>query len=367
MKAMRRCTVNRPSPAMRAVLLMVCAIAPLGCGGADESSLEAPVTPDAAESVVKADDISMAVRASPKRIQVGDQLNLTIEVVAPSDTAAVLPRVEESLGDFTVLDARTPPDVPEGDRRRWTHRYLLDTFAAGDLEIPPLTVTYSRSTEDDQAPDEIEPIELSSEPLVIAVTSALAGTEQPTDFRDIKGMVEVSREAKPLWRWITAVIIVVLAAAAAVVSFMLLRRKRGSEAVQAPPLPPHVWARRELDALATDDLLGHRRFHEFYYRLSGIVREYIERRFGIMAPERTTEEFLREMRRHDCLSEGHKSLLASFLRAADMVKFARHEPAIEDGEHAFDAAGSFVDETTPPVDGSLRHPGRSREPVEVSA
>jgi hypothetical protein len=60
-------------------------------------------------------------------------------------------------------------------------------------------------------------------------------------------------------------------------------------------------------------------------------------------------------------------LLASFLRAADMVKFARHEPAIEDGEHAFDAAGSFVDETTPPVDGYLRHPDGSREPVEVSS
>ena len=36
---------------------------------------------------------------------------------------------------------------------------------------------------------------------------------------------------------------------------------------------------------------------EFYLRLTGIVRQYVEDTTGIRAPEQTTEEFLRDMRR----------------------------------------------------------------------
>jgi hypothetical protein len=37
-------------------------------------------------------------------------------------------------------------------------------------------------------------------------------------------------------------------------------------------------------------------FKEFYLRLTGIVRQYIEGTTGIRAPEQTTEEFLRDVR-----------------------------------------------------------------------
>ena len=87
--------------------------------------------------------------------------------------------------------------------------------------------------------------------------------------------------------------------------------------------------------------------HAFYTRLSDIVRQYIERRFMIMAPERTTKEFLREAARRGELTIGHKELLAGFLRAADMVKFALHLPAAIDCDDAFRSAGAFVDETIP--------------------
>ncbi len=66
-----------------------------------------------------------------------------------------------------------------------------------------------------------------------------------------------------------------------------------------------------------------------------------------MAPERTTEEFLRETRRSNALSEGHKLLLAEFLRSADMVKFARHVPGPDDAGAALQSARGFVEDTAP--------------------
>ena len=66
-----------------------------------------------------------------------------------------------------------------------------------------------------------------------------------------------------------------------------------------------------------------------------------------MAPERTTEEFLREARSSSVLADEHKTLLRGFLSAADMVKFALHEPSVNESDGALAAARGFVEETAP--------------------
>ena len=50
------------------------------------------------------------------------------------------------------------------------------------------------------------------------------------------------------------------------------------------------------------------------------------------------------------LTMDQQQTLGQFLRSADMVKFARHEPPVETGRAALEQARFFVDETTP-VDG----------------
>ena len=112
-------------------------------------------------------------------------------------------------------------------------------------------------------------------------------------------------------------------------------------------MPPHEWAFAELQRLAADKLVEQSRFQEFYFRLTDIARRYIERRFSIMAPEQTTEEFLRATRADPILTSDHKDLLGRFLRAADMVKFARHEPTGEEADAAFAAGRGFVEQTAP--------------------
>ena len=68
----------------------------------------------------------------------------------------------------------------------------------------------------------------------------------------------------------------------------------------------------------------------FYFRLSAIMRYYIEERFGLRAPERTTEEFLAEISNADVFNTGQRNYLKSFLKASDIVKFAKHEPQLQE-------------------------------------
>jgi hypothetical protein len=87
-------------------------------------------------------------------------------------------------------------------------------------------------------------------------------------------------------------------------------------------IPPHVRARERLNAALT--LIHDPR--AFCIAVSDAVRIYLEERFQLRAPERTTEEFLRDLQTTTHLNEDQKQTLAAFLEQCDLVKFARFEP-----------------------------------------
>ena len=131
-----------------------------------------------------------------------------------------------------------------------------------------------------------------------------------------------------------------------VVILLVVWRRRQRDIEQARIIiPPHEWAMGQLAQLSAEDLVGQGRIHEYYFRLSGITREYIERRFSVSAPEMTTEEFLIGVLGARYLDDGQKRALAKFLEACDLVKFAKYQPSSSEIEHAFNAAGDFVSQT----------------------
>jgi hypothetical protein len=104
---------------------------------------------------------------------------------------------------------------------------------------------------------------------------------------------------------------------------------------------------RELDRLDADGLPARGEVDSFFVRLSGIVRTYIEGRFAIAAPDRTTQEFLREASRNATLAGENERELGAFLRTADMVKFAAARPADETCAQAMRSMRAFVERTAP--------------------
>jgi hypothetical protein len=79
---------------------------------------------------------------------------------------------------------------------------------------------------------------------------------------------------------------------------------------------------------------------------SELIREYIEKRFDVVATQRTTEEFLQTLLQssNEALAR-HRSLLAEFLHQCDFVKFAGGSLAVTDLESLFHSARCFVLET----------------------
>jgi hypothetical protein len=89
---------------------------------------------------------------------------------------------------------------------------------------------------------------------------------------------------------------------------------------------------------------------EFSIAISDVVRQYIEAQMKITATHRTTEEFLRDLLdSSNAALAAHRNLLAEFLQACDMAKFAGVGLSMRIMESLHSSARSFVIETSKPV------------------
>lgn len=147
-----------------------------------------------------------------------------------------------------------------------------------------------------------------------ASPTTVAGTN---DIRPIKPPVFVPNPWTP-WLWAGGVIMTLGLVTLAVLLVLATRKRRSV----APPVPPHVRARHKLEAALA--LINDPR--AFAIAVSDAVRVYLEERFQLRAPERTTEEFLRDLQKTSALTNAQKQSLAAFLEQCDLVKFARFEP-----------------------------------------
>ncbi len=156
------------------------------------------------------------------------------------------------------------------------------------------------------------------------------------ELRPIEPPVRLPGELAWVWWTIAAA-----ALAAVVAVWWWRRRRRLTLTAPVPVTPPHVRARQKL----AEALLFISEPDRFCTAVSNTLRVYLEERFRLHAPERTTEEFLVELQASPALNAEQKQSLQHFLQSCDLVKFARFEPTESALRDLHDAALRLVDET----------------------
>ena len=124
-------------------------------------------------------------------------------------------------------------------------------------------------------------------------------------------------------------------------------RRRASKKDQLPPIPAHELAFEALNALRDTDFSDPESVRRFYFRVSEVVRAYIEGRFRLNATDLTTEEIVENLASLDDLATDQNHILLEFLSHTDQVKFAHHEPTRQDIEGTYELALGFVEATRP--------------------
>ena len=177
------------------------------------------------------------------------------------------------------------------------------------------------------------------------VTNQTASLAATNGLHDIKPPVVIAN----VWEWLGWALVALLLGIAL---FELWRwwQKRRAQVSLVPPVPAHVRAKQKLvEALA---LLAQPK--PFCTMVSDTVRIYLEERFEFRAPERTTEEFLHELRGTNLLLPDQKESLGEFLQRCDLVKFAKYEPGEPELRGMHESALRLVEETEPvPLPGEI--------------
>lgn len=276
--------------------------------------------------------VSFRVSLSDSAVTIAERVRMMLETRAEKGWIAELPRFGDKLSQFGIVDYRNfQTELGDGGAIVTRRLYVLEPFLSGEYKIPPMQIRFF--AEGDSTLHILE-----SDTISVLVKSLLGGDTASFAIRDI-----APPSSYPLgWRNILVIAASIAVAVATVVPF-ILRRRIGEKLI--PPLPAHEKAYRKLQQLIESGLLDEKRYREFTAAVADVLRQYIEDRFGLRAPERTTEEFLVEAGVGLPVAQDQKRILEQFLAHCDLVKFAALEPSPEDVKSSFNTCKDFIEAT----------------------
>lgn len=323
--------IKRHNPSLSTLLILALVVYTLVASKDAAFALETKAT----ESLAL---ITATAHVDKNEIKIGDKINFRIHVKYKDDVTVQFPDINQQIGVFTIKKS----EASEGPKREKDgcfiieRNYVLSSYEIGQQAIPSLKIKYTgKHGEGEVATNEI----------TVDIKGVLKEGEISGDIKDILPPVSVPTSFKRLVPWIYAGLAALFLAG--IISWLIKKRKTGPKRQEQEFVKrtPHEVAYELLERLSKEDLIAKGLIKEYYYRMTDIVRHYIEDRFGLLAPERTTEEFLTEMAHANQLDDIHKLLMQEFLERCDMVKYARYGPSKTEIQETYNAAKRLIDET----------------------
>ncbi len=265
---------------------------------------------------------------------------LTIEVTGPRGLQVTAP--DGLIKSRGCSITRIKPDAisSAGDnRQKWVRSYRLDPERTGPatLQFAELRARYDGGVQSMAWP-----------PLVVNVVTSIQRVSRDELFEDLPlppfDLGDQHRPIIPAW----------VAAAALALGFAAVVGMRISRAIRHRQEDPQHWLLRRIGELRSENGDSPEKIARFYADLADLFRHYMERRFAVPAPNRTTREFLGDLESGELLDEKQRAILAQFLIRCDLVKFAREAPSGADCEAAIQLVLQFVEECNTKLAGTAK-------------
>ena len=251
--------------------------------------------------------------------RVGDPIRLTLTLHHDATARPEAPDLPQLLRDFAPRCTGWHQRETEAGFEL-AQECELRLYELGLHEVPAVAVPFVAAAGDT--------LLRATQPLAIEVISARGEGED--QLRDIKPPVLISGGV-PLW---VVVAIGLLALVLCTLGGVWLWRRR-TRTPEPPPPPEPIDYAAEFARIAESGLLERGEFKTYYSLLSENLRRFLEERLAIEAMEQTTSELA------DALQEAEvdtalRQQVIDYLAAADLVKFARFHPALDEARRAPD-------------------------------
>ena len=189
---------------------------------------------------------------------------------------------------------------------------VLAPFEEGTYELPDIYVVKHTAESSDtlcfEAPDPLEVKTMPVDTATFVINDIKGQINYPVTLQEV--LPYVLWGAGGLWL-ITAIVIVIV--------YFSTRKKKEEERKD----PPHIVALRELDRYRSDKYWVPEKQKAFYSGITGAVKDYIDARFGIDAPEMTTAELFDALGDRPEITPELYGKMKELFENADYVKFAK--------------------------------------------
>ena len=283
-----------------------------------------------------AQNVSVVATVDSQSVTIGDWIHLSLTVKHPPATHVFLPVLKDTLGTFEIVHQDSAATKDEEGVRTLEKTLVISKYTPGNFYIPPITVMFT------DAGGTVD--SASSNPIPISVQGIQVDTTQ--SIKDIKAPLTVPMSAAEIAMYIGLVL--ALAGAGYGIYYYIKKKRKVYDVLEEelPKIPPHVEAIQRLFDLEEEHLWQSGEIKLFYSKATEIIREYFEKRYGIMALELTTGEVMTQMARFK-LDASMSGMIERFLSDADLVKFAKYQPIASENEAVIPAAKEIVEKTKP--------------------
>lgn len=210
---------------------------------------------------------------------------------------------------------------------------VLAPFEEGVYELPPILVQRTYAGKVDTLLFEGVRLEVATIPVDTATF----------EIRDIKGQIKYPVTFKEVFPWLGGFILLLALVAVAIYLVIRYRRRKGLE--PSPDEPAYIVALRRLEHFRNDKFWTPEKQKGFYSGVTDALKEYIEDRFGVDAPEMTTEELFSALKNRPEIAADVFESAKDLFERADFVKFAKYVASDEDNARVIPTAINLVTST----------------------
>lgn len=303
--------------------------------------------------VAQAKGQNVTVDASIDSLQllIGEQTKVKLEVSLDAQQKLQLPFLRDTLvRGVEILDIAKPDTqmLNEGKRMLIQQEYTITSFDSALYYLPPFEVMINGKS-------------YRSKALALKVYSVPVDTLHPDQFFGPKTI----REVPITWEDVQAIVLfTLLMLALGGLCYYLFKRYKDNKPIirkikVEPKLPPHQLALQEIERIKGDKTLRMTDPKGYYTELTDVLRTYMAERFGFNAMEMTSTEIINKLQEISD-KDAMKDLMFLF-ETADLVKFAKHAPMMNENDMNLLNAVAFINSTKVEPD-----PNAKPEPTEIT-
>lgn len=268
---------------------------------------------------------------------IGDQASFSFKTKVPPGSKFYLQNLQRDVGNGVELAGSPLVDTLKSDSggTELQTTFTFTSFDSGSHVIPIINGYLEN-------PDgSIDTVTFDAGKLEVTTIQIDTTSYKPFDVKDQMVYPYTVKEFLPWGGMLIAFVAIVLLVLR---WWKRWRKKRSLFGKVVEPDSPYIAALKELEKIRNQKLWQNNQMKLYYTRITDVLREYIEARFGLQAMEKTSAEILKELLPAG-IDKNEYDSLKELLEVADLVKFAKYVPSELENENAIPRAIRFISST----------------------